>query len=260
MKKQSIIIFMVAMVVVVAAMGAQNRVSAQNNSERDVMATIKSANGKTIYLTEQLDNGLYSIAAYTKSNGKYVEEKAFKVGKKYQSFVNSVEYETWFSSNPEGGYFAFNKADNTLYLPLIEIVFRNGGIDYKEGYDRYLVYKFDGEHFVYKGKDGGFWLHPSLRKFEALESVSKTKDYLVRIDRTANGKYRYSAWKNKDDMAAKPNLVIEGGSLTNSNYEFENNGYRYIVDPVGGLMVYHGEKLILDQPLIDITSKKYKWD
>ena len=195
MKKQSIIIFMVAMLVV-ATMGAQNRVSAQNNSERDVLATIKAVNGKTIYLTEYHDDKLYSIAALTKSNGQYVEEKAFKVGKKYQSVINSVEYDMWYNSNPKGGFFAFNKADNTLYLPLIEIVFRNGGTDYKEGYDRYLIYQFDGEHFVYKGKDGGFWLHPSLRKFEALESVGKTKDYLVRIDRMAHGKYRYAAWKN----------------------------------------------------------------
>lgn len=243
-----------------ALMGLHTETYAQIELEDRLVATVKANNGKTIYLTEQLDNKLYSIAAYTQSNGQYVEEKAFKVGKKYQSVVNSVEYEMWFSSNPEGGYFAFNKADNTLYLPLIEIVFRNGGTDYKEGYDRYLIYQFDGEHFVFKGKDGGFWLHPSLRKFEALVSVGKTKDYLVRIDRTASGKYRYSAWKNKDDMAAKPDLVIEGGSLTNSNYEFENKGYHYVVDPVGGLMVYHGDKLILEQPLTDITSKKYKWD
>lgn len=250
----------VTALLLVAVMGMCIETFAQNELEGRLVATVKANNGKTIYLTEQLDNGLYSIAAFTESNRQYVKEKAFKVGKEYQSVVNSVEYEMWFSSNPEGGYFAFNKADNTLYLPLIEIVFRNGGIDYKEGYDRYLIYRFDGEHFVFKGKDGGFWLHPSLRKFEALVSVGQTKDYLVRIDRMANGKYRYSAWKSKDNMAAKPDLIIEGGSLTNSNYEFENKGYRYVVDLRCGLMVYHGDKLILNQPITDITSKKYKWD
>lgn len=245
----------------VVVMGMHHTESfAQNELEGRHVATVKANNGKTIYLTERLNSGLYSIAAYTKSNGKYVEEKAFKVGKKYQSVINSVEYDMWYNSNPKGGFFAFNKADNTLYLPLIEIVFRNGGTDYKEGYDRYLIYQFDGEHFVYKGKDGGFWLHPSLRKFEALESVGKTKDYLVRIDRMAHGKYRYAAWKNKDNMADKPDLVVEGGLLTNSNYEFENKGYRYVVDPHGSLTVYQGDKLILNQPLTDVTSKKHKWD
>lgn len=257
MKKQFIILLAV---MIVAAMASQNRANAQNDPKQNLLATVKAVSGKIIHLTERHDDGLYFITAYTENNGKLVEDKAFKVGKSYQSVVNSVEYHIWYSSNPAGGYFAFNKADNTLYLPLIEIVFKNGGIDYKEGYDRYLVYQFDGEHFVYKRKDGGFWLHPSLRKFEALECVGKTKDYLVRIDRTAHGKYRYAAWKNKDSMTDNPDLVIEGGLLNNSIYEFENKGYRYVVDSRGGLMVYHGDKLILNQPLTDITSKKHNWD
>ena len=142
MSKRRIFLVM-AMTMVVAISGAA-KVYAQNELEGRLVGTVIANNGKTIYLTERLNYGIYSIAAFTKSNGNYVEEKAFKVRKNYQSVINSVKYDEWISSNPEGGFFAFNKADNTLYVPLIN--------EDMIGSDRYIVYQFDGQHFVRKGR------------------------------------------------------------------------------------------------------------
>lgn len=138
------------------------------------MAIVTTSKGKTIYLTERQKHGTYFITAFTKSNGRYVEEKVFKVNRNLQSAMNSVKYKKWFSSNPKGTYFVFNPADKTLYVPLID--------DNLEGSDRYIVYQFDGQHFVYKCKDGGFWLHKSLRTFKKCINVGRAKDYLIRVD------------------------------------------------------------------------------
>ena len=72
-------IFMVLLFV--AAMCTQAKVCAQNKLEGRQLAIVTTSKGKTIYLTERQKNGMYSVAAFTKNNGKYVEEKAFKVTK-----------------------------------------------------------------------------------------------------------------------------------------------------------------------------------
>ena len=98
MNNNSIRIFMVLLFV--AAMCTQAKVCAQNKLEGRQLAIVTTSKGRTIYLTERQKHGAYSIAAFTKSNGKYVEEKVFKVNRNLQSAMNSVKYKKWFSSNP----------------------------------------------------------------------------------------------------------------------------------------------------------------
>ena len=156
MKNRSKLFTMVLLIA--ATMGMQAKAFAQNELEGRLVGTVTSTNGKTIYLAERMNYGVYSVTAFTKSDGKYVEEKAFKVRKNYQSVINSVKYTDWVSSDPNGGFFAFNKSDNTLYVPLIN--------EDMVGSDRYIIYHVDGQYFVRKGIGAGYWLHPSLQSLD----------------------------------------------------------------------------------------------
>ena len=234
---------LVMAVLFAAVMGMQPKIYAQNELEGRLVGSVTATNGKTIYLTERLNYGLYSIAAFTKSNGKYVEEKAFKVRKGYQSVINSVKYDNWISSDLNGGFFAFNKSDNTLYVPLIN--------EDLVGSDRYIVYKFDGQHFVRKGTDAGYWLHPSLHSFDYLYSIGRTKDHLVRIDRMEDGSLRYAAWSSKKTMKDKPSIVLFSDDyFDEEGIAFYNGDYKYVFDyDKKELRVYEGEKLLKQQEM-----------
>ncbi len=163
--------------------------------------------------------------------------------KGYQSVINSVKYYDWISSDPNGGFFAFNKSDNTLYVPLIN--------EDLVGSDRYIVYQFDGQHFVRKGTDAGYWLHPSLHSFGYLYAIGRTKDYLVRIDSMEDGSLRYAAWSSKKTMKDKPNIIL----FADDNYyedcvAFNNLDYKYVFDyDKKELRVYEGEKLLKRQDM-----------
>ena len=226
-----------------------------------LVGTVTATNGKTIFLMEQydVDSRIASIAAYTRGEKGCVEEKVFKVKNGYQSVIESTRINFWCSTNPDETFFAFNSADNTLYVPLIE----EG-----EGYDRYLVYQFDGEHFIYHRKDVGYWLHPSLKSFEAPYLVGKTKDYLIRLDYLDDFSIlRYAAWKQKDNTKDMPDLVIEDDGRGYDEFDFtnhldleiaevfENEGYYYVVKPKfyidepSELVVFKGKKQILRQEM-----------
>jgi len=240
-----------------------------NNGQPEgrLVGSVKTDNSTTIYLYEQEVEGIYTIVAYTLKDNKYAKENAFKVKGKYCPVIKSVKCDTWTSSAPGGAYFVFNKSDNTLYLPLVvteKSYYAGAYHDMVTSPDRYLVYKFDGNHFVYKRTDGGFWLHQDLRSFKSLVFIGKTKDYLVRIDKTKDG-FRYSAWKAKNDMRGKPDLVLTGkdilchGGQVDLGYTFNNNGYIYEVwtddypdGPV--LKVLQGKKLIMQQQMRVLVS------
>lgn len=234
---------LVMAVLFAAVMAMQPKIYAQNELEGRLVGTVTATNGKTIYLTERLNYGLYSIAAFTKSNGKYVEEKAFKVRKSYQSVINSVKYEDWISSDPNAGFFAFNKSDNTLYVPLInEDLF---------GSDRYIVYQFDGQHFVRKGTDAGYWLHSSLHSFDFLYAIGRTKDYLIRLDRMEDGSLRYAAWSSKKTMKDKPSIILYNDDYyEEEGISFYNGDYKYVFDYENKeLRVYESERLLKKQDM-----------
>ena len=256
MKSKSVLFIMA--VLAVAAMWPMTKVCAQNNLEGHLVGTFTTTKGIKIYLSERLNHGVYSIVAFTKRDNKYVEEKVFKVRDNYQSVMTSVKYKKWFSSKPESTFFIFNPADKTLYVPLIDKDL--------EGGDRYIVYKFNGQHFVYKCEDAGFWLHKDLRAFKRCINVGKTKDYIIRVDETDNG-YRYAAWKHKTkwaDQSQKPDIIINGWLHTpmmsddDCQYRFENNGYLYLCfGAYDELVVYRTSDyaVVLQQAFIDVLNK-----
>lgn len=241
MKKQVPIFFMIALFLLNIGIGAN--ASAQTNLPGRLVSTVTTSKGTTIYLSENLSYGIYSIAAFVKQGGKYVPENVFRVRKHYQSVINSVKYESWFSSCPDGGFFHFNMVDNTLYIPLID--------EYMSGADRYIVYRFNGEYFVYKGKYAGYWLHSSLHNYDNLFALGRTKDFIVRIDVIDDGSYRYAAWSSNKTMKDKPSIILYGDtSYDDGCLNFYNGDFMYTFDSEKKeLRVYEGAKLIKRQKM-----------
>lgn len=240
------------------------------------IGSVTNKEGKEIHIAEYVANGFEndyntpvsygdnSLIAYSIEEGVLVRESVFPSGDDYVDYVEP-HWDDVHTSLPDGAIYAFNPADNTLYFPSTE----NFQMGYHASYDRYEVYQFDGEHFVYKGEDGGFWLHPSIRQFGRLCYLGNTGDYLIRVDelriydsryddqaeaeRIDTHRYRYTAWKTPKRMTDEPDLVINDGYESQGAYIFENNGYSYMVnEDMGRLYVYHGDKLILEQKLFAV--------
>ncbi|MBO4488098.1 MAG: hypothetical protein J5741_00380 [Bacteroidales bacterium] len=249
------------------------------------IGTMTDKNGKKIFLSErflsnfdgdcgydlyketQSEASSHVLTAFSSANGTIQEENVFPKGN--GEYVSKIEpnWDELISSFPDDHSFAFNPDGNTLYIPLAE----NFHMGYHPACDRYDVYQIKGEHFSYKGEDGGFWLHPSIRNFGRLCLIGKTDMYLVRVDemrlydtryddqaaaeRRDTHRYRYVAWEYPKTMMDEPDLVINGGYMEEGSYLFENNGYTYMVYPeMGRLYVHHGDKQILEEPLYDIKS------
>ena len=246
----------------------------------DRIGLVKASDGRTIVLTETPSGLSWSadeppILCIWESdpNTKLQAFYVTKDGCEPATVIDgkSVIESNWdevFSSNPKKTVFAFDASKNNLYIPLPE----NVTMGKHDCCDRYNVWHFDGKEFVLRGEDGGFWLHPSLRKFGRLSYVGESEDFLVRIDemriyddrydeqheasKTDTCRYRYAAWKNNKDMLAVPDLVIENGCWNEAGdcYEFENNGYRYVVFcELGQLVVFHKGKSIFKQRIHDIS-------
>ncbi len=152
----------------------------------------------------------------------------------------------YFRSNLGEGWtwmFKYDKTTQTLYVPEV--------VDLSIT-DRYSLYMFDGEKFVYMGDDGGYWLHPDIRDFEQLEILFCTKDYKVRVDMMPNGTYRYASWKKEVSMSHRPDIIIYDGFYREEEnaYVFQHNGFRYVVYPGSRdskLRVFQGKKQLLYQ-------------
>ena len=104
-------------------------------------------------------------------------------------------------------------------------------------------------------------LPASLQKFKKPVYLIFTKNYKIRIDETADGVYRYAAWKIKSRKTL-PDIVIENGTWEfqgsggNHTVTFTNNGYTYIVsvfvinaadEPDASIEVIQQEKAILTE-------------
>jgi len=243
----------------------------------DRIGFVKASDGRTIVLTETPNRltwsanelpipNIWESDPNTKLHAFYVTKDKYEPANVIngKSVIESNGDEI-LCSNPKNSVFAFDASNNNLYIPLPENVM----MGVHNCNDRYNVWHFDGKEFVLKGEDGGFWLHPSLRKFGRLRYLGESEDFLVRIDemriyddrydeqseasKTDNCRYRYAAWKNNKDMLAVPDLVIENGCWdeTGNCYVFENNGYRYVIFCESGqLEVFHNGKSIFSQCMI----------
>ncbi|WP_430815493.1 hypothetical protein [Carboxylicivirga sp. RSCT41] len=111
-------------------------------------------------------------------------------------------------------------------------------------------------------------IHESLRDFANPAYTLTTKKFIVRIDKMADGQYRYASWTANSDMTQKPDLVLFNGKMSydgsggNHSYQFKNGIYTYevYVFVIGTedshdaeLNVYKNSDRIVNQPSI---SKK----
>lgn len=97
--------------------------------------------------------------------------------------------------------------------------------------DRYHVYYFDGDRFVYSGLKPHKGLHDALYNYKELLKLTRSKDYIVRIDMLENGNMRYASWKMPKDISSEPDIIIIGGEYDKENnvYTFRNGEYSYVI-------------------------------
>lgn len=240
----------------------------------DRIGVLTSDDGRTIVLTEfpsthemvESDgpiNDCSSLRAYYVENGNYVPAEIIENN---DGFVSKIEV-CWDDATCSGvsdNYHDFDTVNKVLYAPYVD----NLQMGYHAFRDKYVLYKFDGKHFVYCGENGGYWLHPSIRNYEALICVLDADDedeimnnYTIRIDqmvtfdlrdedqyeasKTDTNIYRYSSWNNEYDMAKQPDMIIDGGYNYNQSFVFPNNEYRYVVDMDDmALKIYRDDKLV----------------
>lgn len=225
--------------------------------------SVAANNGETYYLvhTYTLESAIFGYQDITPvkiDKGRLISLQLFE-GNSDNPFEREQnptgrEYyipDWYFRANDgEGWDWLFSLHDNTLYVPEL----------YNDIYisDQYSLYAFNGDRFIYIGKDGGFWLHPSLRKFEFLEDLFLTRDYRIRVDRLHDGTYRYASWKRSSPMNYVPDLVIHNGTFNEENwtFSFENEGYMYLIHSEcneSTLSIYHdGERLLFQKQIIEI--------
>lgn len=141
----------------------------------------------------------------------------------------------WYYTTNGAGYdwmFKYDFQSGELYVPIAE----NG-----ELIDRYRVWKFNGERFVFTGVRPHKDLHESLGAYNRLICYFTTKDYIVRVDSLDSRELRYTSWMKPQTMADVPDFVLEGGERRRhptgpdngsrcDDYRFTNGDYEYIVN------------------------------
>lgn len=208
-------------------------------------------------LADHWDNGCW-IGAYIVRDGLYIPKKVFPG----QECAIKNCWDELITTNPEGVGYAFNPEDQTLYLAVMEHLM----MGYNPTGDLFHKYQFNGKCFVEMGEEGGFWLHPSIRDFGHLVFVRQSEDELIRVDelRIYDDRYddqleaslmdtcrfRYAAWRHKDNMLDEPDVVINNGWYDSNSeaFVFESDGYRYVAGD--DLKVYHGNILVLKEKLL----------
>ena len=212
--------------------------------------SFKRNDGQTIYVTESYfrESGSYGCstldAFYVSEGNLKMIENAFVTPNKNYRIGTEYIIPSWYFSTDGKGWdwiYSLDRNTQTFYVPVVDDL---------ELLDQYDLYRFNGNKFVYIGRDGGYWLHPSLRKFEKLEKLAQVGKFLIRIDRITSGKFRYSSWSGTEDMTKKPDIVIENGIYDEEKdeYRFINGNYTYnIKTSVEGaeLVVKHNDKIIL---------------
>lgn len=181
-------------------------------------------------------HGVGGINAFTIEDGKLKTEKIFKT---QNDTLDAIHIEYCFSHRHlvvnnrkrSDWIFSFDENTNTLYVPLI-----NDDISFGYVTDQYLLYQLKDGYMQYIGRDGGFWLHPSIKKFEYLEGIYKTEKFNIRIDYLENDNIRYVSWTKDKTMTDTPDLIIDKGIRIDHwqqtlhpyyEYIFENKEYAY---------------------------------
>ncbi len=181
--------------------------------------------------------------------------------------INYLISDWYYKTNGEGWDWLFEYDTDTrnLYVPLTLYEDVSPPIIS----DRYKMYYFDGMEFADKGEVPHKGLHKSLCDYNRLARFFRTKNYIIRVDKMANGDYRYASWKSSSTISDKPELIVMGGKYNEEKdcYTFFNEGVEYIAGysedkplPEGGfeyhefLLVKKGEKIIVKEERLSIAN------
>lgn len=86
------------------------------------------------------------------------------------------------------------------------------------------------EKLIQKEKES---VHISLKKFEIPVYKIKTKQYLIRIDKISDDKYRYASWKAGSKENTRPDLILNNGEL-----DFLGSGGNHVITFTSGNYTY----------------------
>lgn len=236
--------------------------------QKEILGKIALKNNDLLYLTGSAEK----VCAYYLHDDVYIPANIFPWHSNIITYMCADEPCNTSNPNPEK-WIAFSPA-NKIYVAIVERTSMGG----YGCFDRYDVYGFDGEKFVYEGPDGGFWLHPSIRQFGRLQYLGESENCIVRIDEMRSYNYRWSndsdyelyeeaqrdtcrwrssLWIHKNSMMDKPDVVINDNR---SAFSFENNEYDYEIVPINeagaeALRVYNKEgACIIDEEINDIIA------
>ena len=135
----------------------------------------------------------------------------------------------------------------------------DNGVVWMESYDGKIIavnYQSDFEKkqridLIAKEKEN---LHISLKTFESPTYKITTKNYLIRIDKLSDYKYRYASWKINEKESSKPDLILNNGEL-----EFQGSGGNHVITFSNGNFTYRVYRNIIGEdnsPDITIEVEK----
>lgn len=67
-------------------------------------------------------------------------------------------------------------------------------------------------------------LHNSIKTFQSPTYKIITKNYLIRIDKLSDYKYRYASWKNVKNESSKPDIILDNGEI-----EYQGSGGNHVI-------------------------------
>ncbi|MCG3678332.1 hypothetical protein L5F07_03575 [Aliarcobacter butzleri] len=194
----------------------------------------------------QTENIQKIIKAFQENNIEYISNNVIKYPLKRQypipSIKNQEELKKRFSEVfddklieeiknskiedwSEMGWRGIMLNQGTLWLNFDEIII---AINYQSDFEKRLR-----EDLIRKEKEQ---LDSSLKEFIEPTYKIKTKNFLIRIDKIDDSKYRYSSWKIGKSESSKPDLVLLNGEIEYSGtigyqyFTFKNRNYTYEID------------------------------
>lgn len=222
----------------------KHKIKSPTSSYQDKIHCLSKNDGTTYYIVNCYDkasssDGYEWLEAY-KIVGDTVERVNVVDGsspyREDDRFSVNYDIPSWYFATNGAGYdwiLEYDIDSKELYVP---ITTENNDIT-----DRYKVWRFEGERFVYQGERPNRHLHSILSQYDRLLQYITTKDYTVRVDMLANGELRYSSWNKTGTTNDYPDIVLTGGKKVHyevaldqlplcDEYRFKNGNCQYIVN------------------------------
>lgn len=195
---------------------------------------------ETVYIIHSHSSGstrmqLQYVCLYKLQNGRVIEAPLFKTSEGINNSI-SLYYEPSFSFYSgieyKNGEFLLPETRENDLNPYAGNLFTGRCISYKWN-GRY----FGNDGIVYSQNEG---LHSSLLNYQFNVIQINFEKWIIRIDKMANGAFRYASWKNPKTPKENPDLIISHGYediatdpedsyKKTFKYIFQNNEYFYIV-------------------------------